>query len=849
MNTYGRFESDGSFRVTDPRTPEPWLHYLIRPEQEGTGTFASGITASAGGFDVRGTHENTIVDTRVHLNDRDDEGRYVYIRDAENGDLFTTSWQPVRPTGQRCETVFRFGSVRFESLFKEIETADELFVPLEFDGWVREIAVTNRSSRQRTLDIVPFLPVHMGNALVRLLAGDNDAFFGGARRDADLEGIVFRRHHGIPVADDPARINGMLGNVALFHCTLNDANTPWETNLETFLGDRFRTLANPRALLEARFSSTDTPHLRHSCGAFLHRVTLAPGETLRFAVSLILGSTENYYRGGKRELRRLVSLVREPAERARMLARVIDWWNARLARFKATLPQPETERALPWLQYQCEIVRVLNRMKSRFHTGYEYGWGFRDILQDALCLLPTDPGELKTILRRVAVQIFPDGVAYHNFFLDQEGNRSVEASDDPLWFVNAVEEYCRETGDLEFLFESLPWAGNTPVMAEEPGVLNAPTGEKPTLATPIPAIPTANPAMATIAEHCEACLSRVLADRSPRGLPWLKDCDWNDDLNESRIDGKPRMTAESVMAAEQLVATLRAWAGVLEQVATNGKSLPATNAGAMDPAALRAEADRVAETIRAAAIDSAGYFKRVLSPDGDLGASDSAEGSIFLETQIFAVNAGVVTGAEAENLLETTSARLDTKFGAMLCHPFFEGLADRNELPKKTWNIEKEPPGMKENGGIFMHLNAWLVEAWCRAGRGSNAVNLYLKTLPERLSADQDRYRCEPFVYPEYVRGAGRPGYGRGGHTWLTGTAPTMFRSLTERILGIRASWDGLIVDPCIDPSWTEFKVTRSFRGATYRITVRNPRGAEKGKATTLPLLKSGDTGDFTVEL
>ena len=45
------------------------------------------------------------------------------------------------------------------------------------------------------------------------------------------------------------------------------------------------------------------------------------------------------------------------------------------------------------------------------------------------------------------------------------------------------------------------------------------------------------------------------------------------------------------------------------------------------------------------------------------------------------------------------------------------------------------------------------------------------------LSADQDRYRAEPFVYPEYVRGAGRDFFGRGGHTWLTGTAPTVFRS------------------------------------------------------------------------
>lgn len=836
MNEYGRFQEDGSFRVTNPRTPEPWLHYLLRPDRPGTETFASGVTASAGGFDVRGTHENTLVDCRLHLNDRDDVGRYVYVRDAESGSLFTTSWQPVQAENQRCETVFRFGSARFESECGGIAAEDELFLPTDFDGWVREIILTNRSGRPRILDIVPFVPVLLGDALVRLLAGDNDAFFGGARWDRELRGIVFRRHHGLPLDSDPEKISGLLGNVALFHCTLNEAETPYETDMETFLGDRFRSLANPRAVEEGRLSSRDTPHLRRACGAFHRRVTLQPGETLRFAVLLALGSTEDYYLGGKGELKEIVSRAADGGERSRMLKATLNRWAEKLSKPALAVSDLRVSRAWPWLLYQCETVTVLNRMKSRYHTGYEYGWGFRDLLQDALYLLPTDTEALRKIILRAAAQIFRDGKCYHNFFLRQEGNRSVEASDDPLWFLDAVAAWCRETGDPSLLAERAPWAGEKAEDPKESG--------------------------ATVLRHCEACIEGLLADRSPRGLLWLKDCDWNDDLNESRIGGEPRRSLESVMASQQLVSSLRNWAETLERAAP---ALRDAARSPFSPAFIRAEADRVAKTLILHAREEGGTFLRVLDPvTGDhLGSSRSPEGALFLESQVFAVTAGLVEGEEAARLLARTAETLDTECGAMLCRPYFTGLADRNELPKRTWNIEKEPPGMKENGGIFMHLNAWLIEAWCRAGRGSEAASLYGKTLPESLSADQDRYRAEPFVYPEYVRGAGRDFFGRGGHTWLTGTAPTVFRSLTERVIGIRATWEGLAVDPCPDPSWKVFSLVREFRGAVYRVRFCNPEGVQcgvravkmngtaieagTGRGVVLPLLGRGEEADFEV--
>jgi cellobiose phosphorylase len=51
----------------------------------------------------------------------------------------------------------------------------------------------------------------------------------------------------------------------------------------------------------------------------------------------------------------------------------------------------------------------------------------------------------------------------------------------------------------------------------------------------------------------------------------------------------------------------------------------------------------------------------------------------------------------------------------------------------------------------------------------------------------------------------------------------------TYYILGLRASLEGLVVDPCIPGNWPSFTATRRFRGATYRIEVTNARGVGRG--------------------
>ena len=86
-------------------------------------------------------------------------------------------------------------------------------------------------------------------------------------------------------------------------------------------------------------------------------------------------------------------------------------------------------------------------------------------------------------------------------------------------------------------------------------------------------------------------------------------------------------------------------------------------------------------------------------------------------------------------------------------------------------------------------------------------------------------------VYAQMTASQIAPTPGEGKNSWLTGTAAWNYVAITQWILGIRPTYDGLQVAPAIPASWPGFEATRVFRGVTYRIAVRR---AGSGNAISL---------------
>ena len=81
---------------------------------------------------------------------------------------------------------------------------------------------------------------------------------------------------------------------------------------------------------------------------------------------------------------------------------------------------------------------------------------------------------------------------------------------------------------------------------------------------------------------------------------------------------------------------------------------------------------------------------------------------------------------------------------------------------------------------------------------------------------------------------AAKPGEGK--NSWLTGTAAWNWLAITQHILGVRPTYEGLLVDPCIPANLKEYTVKRKWREAEYVITVKNPLGKQRAdKPTILP--------------
>lgn len=145
--------------------------------------------------------------------------------------------------------------------------------------------------------------------------------------------------------------------------------------------------------------------------------------------------------------------------------------------------------------------------------------------------------------------------------------------------------------------------------------------------------------------------------------------------------------------------------------------------------------------------------------------------------------------------------------------------------------ITAYPPGAKENYGIFLHTNPWMMIAETLVGRGNLAHQYYAQINPATRNDSIDEFEVEPYVYCQNILSDEHPQFGPGRNSWLTGAASWAYQAGMQYILGIRPTYAGLEIDPCIPTDSDGFRVHRVFRGSTYEIVVKNPSHLSKGVA------------------
>jgi len=206
-----------------------------------------------------------------------------------------------------------------------------------------------------------------------------------------------------------------------------------------------------------------------------------------------------------------------------------------------------------------------------------------------------------------------------------------------------------------------------------------------------------------------------------------------------------------------------------------------------------------------------------------VGSHKNEKGQIHLNGQSWAVFSGFASPERGRKAMDAVYQHLNTRNGIKISAPGFNG------FDPQYGGITTYPPGAKENGGIFLHPNPWAMIAETMLGNGNRAYEYYRQINPAGKNDLIDVYECEPYVYAQNILGDEHPQFGLGRNSWLSGTASWCYQAGTQWILGVRAEYAGLRLDPCIPTEWDGFTLARRFRGGVYHITVHNPQHVSKG--------------------
>ena len=776
---YGYFDDDHcEYVITRPDTPLPWLNYL------GTDAYFGIISNTAGGYSCyRDARLRRITRYRYNSVPPDAGGRYLYLRDNGTGDYWSPSWQPTQRDLDSYECRHGLSYTTIASARLGIHAEMLYFVPL---GETLEVwRLTVRNERPAPADLSVF----------------SSAEF--CLWDAQDDATNFQRNYStgeVEVADGviyhKTEYRERRNHFAYFACSQPLAG--FDTQREAFLGP-YRGWDRPLAV-ERGESSQSVAHGWAPHGSHHVRFTLGPGEARE--VIFLLGYWENpedqkFDPPGsgiinKALVRPVIDRWLRPATVADEFRRLRESWASIRSVMRVSTPDTDTDRMVNiWNPYQCMVTFNMSRSVSLFESGISRGVGFRDSCQDLLGFVHLAPGLARTRILDLAATQLASGGAYHQYQpLTKRGNDAIGSgfNDDPLWLIVGVAAYLKETGDTAILDELVPYAD-------------------------------ADGAPARLYEHLERSYRYTLDRLGPHGLPLIGRADWNDCLNLncfSDTPGESFQTTENIAGGQAESVFI---AGLFVLAAKELAGIAWLRGLAGDASGYHAAATKMADAVVAHGWDGR-WFRRAYDHSGQaVGSAENAEGQIFLEPQGMCVMSGIgIANGMAAKALSSVAEHLATSHGIMLLHPPY------SRYHRELGEISSYPPGYKENGSIFCHVNPWVMIAETMIGDGDAAFGYYQRINPSAREEISDIHRCEPYVYAQMIAGKEAPSHGEAKNSWLTGTAAWNFVAITQWILGIRPELDGLRVDPALPAAWPGFTATRRFRGATYEITVRNPK-------------------------
>ncbi len=765
FNGYGGFTEDGREYIIrlkeNNHTPAPWINVI---SNDSFGFFVS--ESGSGSVWAENSRENKLT---PWSNDpvTDPPGEVLYLRDEENGDLWSITPLPIRD-GEDYTIRQGLGYSVFHHLSHGIDQSLKMFVPKGEPVKLSMVRLKNEGIKGRKLSITYY---------IRPVLGISDHLTQQyIYTEYDTENQVF-----------------CIGNPFNYDFPGRIAFVAASENISSYTGDRREFLgqggglSSPGAL--SRVGLSNRAGVGYDpCAAVQIHLELDAGEEKELV--FLFGQSHD-----REQMGRIINKYKGTENCYRALEEVREYWQDILEVIKVETPDPSMDLMLNyWLMYQT----VVCRMKARtafYQSGGAYG--FRDQLQDAVNIVYALPRRTRRQILMHCAHQFVEGDVQHWWHpcIQEKGIRT-RFTDDLLWLPYATAEYIKRTGDYEVLKEEVHYLEDLPLGEDEDERYGTPRVSK---------------EKSCVYEHCKRAIKRALK-YGEHDIPLMGSGDWNDGMNTVGNKGK----GESIWLGWFLCDTLTKFLPLCDWMGdTDSKH---EYAGAIEG---------ITEAIEQNGWDGAWYRRAYFDDGTPLGSSENTECTIDSIAQSWAVISGrgePKRAAEAMNSAEHYLVRRNEGLILLFTPPF-----DESEL--EPGYIKGYVPGVRENGGQYTHAAAWVVNAFAMLGHGDKAWEFFNMINPinhARTPIECATYKVEPYVAAADVY-AVAPHSGRGGWTWYTGAAGWMYRVGLEYMLGFKKEDNRLRIEPCIPKEWAGYTIEYRYGETKYHIEVKNPDRVNRG--------------------
>ena len=768
---YGHFDNEKKEYVIDNvALPTSWTNYL------GVKDTCVVINHTAGGYMFYKSPEyHRVTRFRGNAVPMDRPGHYVYIRDNDNGDYFSISWQPVGKPLDKAEYKCRHGlsySI-YECLYDKIKASQKMSVPIDDDVELWDVVIKNTDDKPRNLSVFSFCEFSFHHIMIDNQNFQMSLYCAGSSYDKGIiEHDLFYEEFGYQYFASNFEPDG-------FDC-LRDK----------FIG-LYHTEDNPVAVINGQCSGSFEKGNNH-CGSLQKNIVLQPGEEIRLV--FMLGE------GNREQGERIKEKYSDLANVDKAYKQLEEYWEEKLSRLQIKTPNEGMNTMINiWNLYQSEVNIMFSRFASFIEVGGRTGLGYRDTAQDAMTIPHSNPDKCKERIVQLLNGLVSKGYGLHLFspewFEEKKDKKKpfksptvipginkkdiihgIEdaCSDDALWLVPSIVEYIKETGEIEFADMEINYADK---------------------------------GRDTVYEHMKRILDFSAKEVGKTGVCKGLRADWNDCLN---LGG-----GESAM-----VSFLHYWA-------INNFIELAEYLGRHDDVQKYTEmAAKVKKVCDEQLWDGDWYIRGITKNLKKIGTKEDKEGKVHLESNAWAVLSGASDYEKGIKAMDSVHDYLATPYGIMLNAPSYTVPDDDIGFVTRVY------PGLKENGSIFSHPNPWAWAAECVLGRGDRAMEYYNSLCPYLQNDMIEIRESEPYSYCQFIVGKDHTAFGRARHPFMTGSGGWSYFSATRYMLGIRPDFETLNINPCIPSDWKEFSVTRKWRGATYNIKVLNPDSVMKGVKT-----------------